>query len=82
MKKLFLIFTFFMTSNLIIADDHEVKIESDGTVAEFNYFSVTNPVAFVNSLNMFDKSQCAKKWSWDEPTCQSLIKSSQDESFL
>ena len=30
-----------MTSNLIIADDHEVKIESDGTVAEFNYFSVT-----------------------------------------
>ena len=62
MKKLFLIFTFFMTSNLIIADDHEVKIESDGTVAEFNYFSVTNPVAFVNSLNMFDKSQCAKKW--------------------
>ena len=62
MKKLFLIFTMFMSVSIIIADDHEVKIESDGTVAEFNYFTVTNPSAFVNSLNMFDQSECAKRW--------------------
>tara|TARA_B100000965_G_scaffold335037_1_gene300735 strand:+ start:1435 stop:2169 length:735 start_codon:yes stop_codon:yes gene_type:complete len=62
MKKLFLIFTMFISASFVVADDHEVKIESDGTVAEFNYFTVTNPVAFVNSLNMFDKSECAKKW--------------------
>ena len=72
MKKLFLIFTFFMTSNLIIADDHEVKIESDGTVAEFNYFSVTNPVAFVNSLNMFDKSQSVSYTHLTLPTIYSV----------
>ena len=62
MKKLFLIFTMFVSASFVVADDHEVKIESDGTVAEFNYFTVTNPVAFVNSLNMFDKSECAKRW--------------------
>ena len=62
MKKLFLIFTMFVSVSFIIADDHEVKIESDGTVAEFNYFTVTNPSAFVNSLNMFDQSECAKRW--------------------
>jgi hypothetical protein len=62
MRKIFLISALFISANFIAADDHAMKIESDGTVAEFNYFSVTNPVAFVNSLNMFDKSQCAKKW--------------------
>ena len=62
MKKIFMFFAFIISANFIVADDHATKIESDGTVAEFNYFSVTNPVAFVNSLNMFDKSQCAKKW--------------------
>ena len=62
MRKIFLISALFISVNFIAADDHAMKIESDGTVAEFNYFSVTDPVAFVNSLNMFDKSQCAKKW--------------------
>ena len=62
MRKIFLISALFISAYFIDADDHAMKIESDGTVAEFNYFSVTDPVAFVNSLNMFDKSQCAKKW--------------------
>ena len=28
----------------LIADDHSVKIESDGTVGEFNYVTVTDPI--------------------------------------
>ena len=62
MKKIFMFFAFIISANFIVADDHATKIESDGTVAEFNYFTVTNPSAFVNSLNMFDQSECAKRW--------------------
>ena len=62
MKKIFFIFVLFLSPNFLTADDHSVKIESDGTVAEFNYFSVTDPISFVNSLNIFDKTDCAKRW--------------------
>ena len=31
----------------LIADDHNVKIESDGTVGEFNYVTVTDPINFM-----------------------------------
>ena len=61
-KKILLICILFVSSDFLIADDHAVEIASDGTVAEFNYFSVTNPVDFMKSLDMFDKSECANKW--------------------
>lgn len=61
-KKFLLICILFVSSDFLIADGHADKIASDGTVAEFNYFSVTNPVDFMKSLDMFDKSECANKW--------------------
>ena len=39
-----------------------VSIESDGSVGEFNYVTVTNPMSFMMALDEFDKSSCAKKW--------------------
>ena len=35
----------------LIADDHSVKIESDGTVGEFNYVTVTDPINFMMALD-------------------------------
>ena len=46
----------------LIADDHNVKIESDGTVGEFNYVTVTDPINFMMALDEFDKSECGNKW--------------------
>ena len=61
MKNIFTLLAFcFAISPL--ANAEEVSIESDGSVAEFNYVSVTDPVAFMQSLDKFDKSKCAAKW--------------------
>ena len=61
MKKLiyttFIIFCF----NLSVMAD-EVKMESDGTIMEFNYLTVTDPQNFMNVLDRFDKSECAENW--------------------
>jgi hypothetical protein len=40
----------------------EVKMESDGTIMEFNYLTVTDPQNFMNVLDEFDKSKCADNW--------------------
>ena len=40
----------------------EVKMESDGTIMEFNYLTVTDPQNFMMALDKFDKSKCAEKW--------------------
>lgn len=62
-KNILTIFTFglLLSFNSLIQADSE-KIESDGTVAEFNYFTVTDPGKFMTALNKFNKSECAKKW--------------------
>lgn len=51
----------FLLFNTSISANSE-KIESDGTVGEFNYFTVTDPSSFMKALNDFDKSECAKSW--------------------
>ena len=53
----FIIFCF----NLSVMAD-EVKMESDGTIMEFNYLTVTDPQNFMNVLDRFDKSECAENW--------------------
>ena len=61
MKNIFTLFAFcFLVTGFVNAED--VAIESDGTVAEFNYLTVTDPGEFMKSLNKFDKSECASKW--------------------
>ena len=62
MKKylLFTAFIVFCFNETIIAE--EVKMESDGTIMEFNYLTVTDPQNFMNALDRFDKSKCADKW--------------------
>ena len=40
----------------------EVTMESDGTIMEFNYLTVTDPQNFMMALDKFDKSKCAEKW--------------------
>ena len=63
LKNILSIFTlgFLLSFNsYVFADDHE--IQSDGTVGEFNYFTVTDPKKFMKALNDFDKSDCAKNW--------------------
>ena len=61
MKNIFTLLAFcFAISSFINAE--EVSIESDGSVAEFNYVSVTDPMTFMQSLDKFDKSKCAAKW--------------------
>ena len=57
----------FLLFNTSISANSE-KIESDGTVGEFNYFTVTDPSSFMKALNDFDKSECAKSWR-NESTC-------------
>ena len=53
----FIVFCF----NLSVMAD-EVKMESDGTIMEFNYLTVTDPQNFMNVLDRFDKSECAENW--------------------
>ncbi len=60
-KKLFLSsFILFCFSVNTVSD--EVTMESDGTIHEFNYFTVTDPQNFMMALDKFDKSKCAEKW--------------------
>ncbi len=59
-KYLYLMLVTFSFNLSVIAD--EVKMESDGTIMEFNYLTVTDPQNFMNILDKFDKSECAKNW--------------------
>ena len=59
-KYIFSSFILFCFSVNITAD--EVKMESDGTIMEFNYLTVTDPQNFMMALDKFDKSKCAQKW--------------------
>ena len=53
MKNIFTLLAFCFAISPF-ANAKEVSIESDGSVAEFNYVSVTDPVAFMQSLDKFD----------------------------
>ena len=53
--KYFISFSLLITFNLY-SDDHMVSIESDGSVGEFNYVTVTNPMNFMTALDEFDLS--------------------------
>ena len=59
MKNIFTLLAFCLAISPF-ANAEEVSIESDGSVAEFNYVSVTDPV--VHEIDKFDKSKCAAKW--------------------
>ena len=62
-KNIFLsIFAICSMSFYVNADDHSSDIKSDGTIGEFNYFSVTDPVEFVSALTSFSDTKCANKW--------------------
>ena len=68
--KLIISFLFITSINLI--SDETVSMESDGTVAEFNYLTVTDPASFMMALDRFDKSDCAKKWREESGVAVSL----------
>ena len=68
--KLIISFLFITSINLI--SDETVSMESDGTVAEFNYLTVTDPASFMMALDRFDKSDCAKKWREESGVLVSL----------
>ena len=55
------LFMSFLSINLM-SDGHEVTMDSDGTIHEFNYLTVTDPTNFMMALDRFDKSKCAQKW--------------------
>ena len=40
----------------------ESKLRPGSGVYEFHFFNVTNPTGFVNAIETFDASSCAKKW--------------------
>ena len=40
----------------------ESKLRPGSGVYEFHFFNVTNPAGFVNAIETFDASSCAKKW--------------------
>lgn len=42
----------------LIADDHT----SDNRVAEFHYFNVNDPAAFVSAMDTHNASECAEQW--------------------
>ena len=57
--KYFISFSLIITFNLY-SDDHMVSIESDGSVGEFNYVTVTNPMSFMMALD--PPAPCADCW--------------------
>ena len=59
-KYIYTTFIIFCFNLSVMAD--EVKMESDGTIMEFNYLTVTDPQNFINVLDRFDKSECAENW--------------------
>ena len=70
-KKITLITALFIgTTNFINAD--EISMDSDGTIMEFNYLTVTDPQNFMLEVDKFDKSQCAKKWRDESNVAVSL----------
>ena len=70
-KKITLITALFIgTTNFINAD--EISMDSDGTIMEFNYLTVTDPQNFMMEVDKFDKSQCAKKWRDESNVAVSL----------
>ena len=44
----------------IFSDDHGIK--PGNVVAEFHYFDVLDPAAFVSAMDTFYLSDCAKRW--------------------
>ena len=56
-----LIISFLFITSINLSSDETVSMDSDGTVAEFNYLTVTDPASFMMALDRFDKSDCAKK---------------------
>ena len=61
MKNIFTLLAFCLVISPF-TNAEEVSIESDGSVAEFNYVTVTDPAEFMKTLNKFYKSECASKW--------------------
>ena len=67
-----LIISFLFITSINLFSDETVSMESDGTVAEFNYLTVTDPASFMMALDRFDKSDCAKKWREESGVLVSL----------
>ena len=59
--KITCIFTIIFSIQASYASE-TVSMESDGTIMEFNYLTVTDPQSFMMALDKFDKSNCAKTW--------------------
>ena len=53
----------------------ESKLRPGSGVYEFHFFNVTNPAGFINAIETFDASSCAKKWrdEYLEPLVQGEI---------
>ena len=51
-----LIISFLFITSINLSSDETVSMDSDGTVAEFNYLTVTDPASFMMALDRFDKS--------------------------
>ena len=49
-----LIISFLFLTSIKIFSDETISMESDGTVAEFNYLTVTDPASFMMALDRFD----------------------------
>ena len=60
MKKIILFLIVFMPINTF-SDDHS-SLKPGDTFAEFYLFSVTDPQKFVQAIDTFDASDCAKNW--------------------
>ena len=56
-KKISLSILFASSLSFIFnADANEISMESDGTIMEFNYLTVTDPQDFMMQVDKFDKS--------------------------
>ena len=55
-KLIYSAFIVFCFNLNITIQAEDVKMESDGTIMEFNYLTVTDPQNFMMSLDKFDKS--------------------------
>lgn len=72
-KKISLSILFASSLSFIFnADANEISMESDGTIMEFNYLTVTDPQDFMMQVDKFDKSACAKKWRDESNVAVSL----------
>ena len=83
--KYILSFFVVLCFNLIaLADDKNVTMESDGTIMEFNYLTVTDPQNFMSTLDRFDKSKCAEDWRNESGVMVSLwsLRGSRNTHFI